>query len=73
MFGNGLNITEDHDLSGEEKRYWTVAALLLQSSMFKAVLNNKRVLTLSLLLTMQEALVDSVDQDQTAQNAQSDL
>ena len=31
------------------------------------------VLTLSFLMTTQEALVDSVDQDQTAQNVQSDL
>ena len=30
-------------------------------------------LTLSLLLTTKEVFVDSVDQDQTAQNAQSDL
>ena len=30
-------------------------------------------LTLSLLLRIQEAFVDSVDQDQTAQNVQSDL
>ena len=30
-------------------------------------------LTLSLLLTKQEAFVDSVDQDQTAQMVQSDL
>ena len=29
--------------------------------------------TLSILLTTQEALVDSQDQDQTAQNVQSDL
>ena len=29
--------------------------------------------TLSLLLMTQEAFVDSVDQDQTAQNVQSDL
>ena len=32
-----------------------------------------KLLTLSLLLTTQEAFVDSVDQDQTAQNVQSDL
>ena len=31
------------------------------------------ILTFSLLLTTQEAFVDSVDQDQTAQNVQSDL
>ena len=31
------------------------------------------VFTLSLLMTTQEAFVDSVDQDQTAQNVQSDL
>ena len=31
------------------------------------------VLTLSLLLTIQEPFADSVDQDQTAQNVQSDL
>ena len=30
-------------------------------------------LTLSLLMTTQEAFVDSVDQDQTALNVQSDL
>ena len=30
-------------------------------------------LTLYLLLTTQEAFVDSVDQDQTVQNVQSDL
>ena len=30
-------------------------------------------LNLSLLLTVQAAFVDSVDQDQTAQNVQSDL
>ena len=30
-------------------------------------------LTLSLLMTTQKAFVDSVDQDQTAQNVQSDL
>ena len=30
-------------------------------------------LTLSLLMTAQEPFVDSVDQDQTAQNVQSDL
>ena len=33
----------------------------------------KIALTLSLLVTTQEAFVDSVDQDQTAQNVQSDL
>ena len=32
-----------------------------------------RALILSLLMTIQEAFVDSVDQDQTAQNVQSDL
>ena len=32
-----------------------------------------KFLTLSLLLTIQEAFVDSADQDQTAQNVQSDL
>ena len=32
-----------------------------------------RVLTPSLLMTTKEASVDSVDQDQTAQNVQSDL
>ena len=31
------------------------------------------VLTLSLLMTTQEAFVDNVDQDQTAYNVQSDL
>ena len=30
-------------------------------------------LTLSILMTTQEAFVDSVDQDQTVQNVQSDL
>ena len=30
-------------------------------------------LTLSLLMTTQEASVDSIDQDQTVQNKQSDL
>ena len=32
-----------------------------------------RILTLSLLMRTQEAFVDSVDQDQTAQNVQYDL
>ena len=31
------------------------------------------VLTLALLMPTQEAFVDSIDQDQTAQNMQSDL
>ena len=34
---------------------------------------SNQILTLSLLMTAQETLVDSVDQDQTAQNVQSDL
>ena len=33
----------------------------------------KMALTLSLLISTQELFVDSVDQDQTAQNMQSDL
>ena len=39
----------------------------------KKVLEKQSLLTLSLLMTTQEAFVDSVDQDQTEQNVQSNL
>ena len=43
----------------------------MSNDQFNTLFN--RLLTISLLMTTQEAFVDSVDQDQTAQNVQSDL
>ena len=47
--------------------------ILLLFKVEKFLFAMKDGLTLFLLMTTQEAFVDSVDQDQTAQNVQSDM
>ena len=56
----------DHQESSE---YYTI----LSEYMSKPCSKKKRGITLSLPMTIQEALLDSVDQDQTAHSVQSDL